>query len=270
MNERVLKEYREILINTKIVLNDCYFILETAETYILPQPGQFYLLKPLEESSFILHIPVSIYNLNNSQLQFMIKIIGPGTKRLSEMSKGDRIKLLGPLGNGFPLVEDKKVLLISGGIGYAPLFLLKEELIKQNNLVTWLHGGKAASDILPADLTCTESGEIGEKGLVTDLLAKLLETGKYSEDNSDAPEVSQKPFDLIYCCGPQGMMREVSRIVSGYDIPLYVSLEEYMACGMGVCLGCVVKVKDNSDNGKYKTACQDGPVFSAAEVLWDE
>ena len=270
MNETKLKEYREVRISSNIVLNDCYFILEIAETTLLPQPGQFYLLKPIGESSSILHIPVSIYNVKDSRLQFMVKIIGPGTRRLSELVKGDRLKLLGPLGNGFPLVEKQKILLISGGIGYAPLYLLKEELLRKENLVTWLHGGKIGSDIFPADLACTESGEIGLKGLVTDLLYKALETGHSSEDTADYLDGKRQSFDHIYCCGPKGMMREVSRIVSRYEIPLSVSLEEYMACGMGVCLGCVVKIQGKSADIEYKTVCKDGPVFSAAEVLWDE
>ncbi|MBW6516461.1 MAG: dihydroorotate dehydrogenase electron transfer subunit [Candidatus Cloacimonetes bacterium] len=270
MSKRVLKEYREVSIKKKEFLNDCYFILETEAVDIFPQPGQFYLLKPKKNFASILHIPVSIYDIVDSKLQFLIKVVGEGTKSLSALTEGDKLNILGPLGNGFSLVDNKKVLLISGGIGYAPLYLLKQQLSSLNNEIVWLHGGKSASDILPADLICTEDGKAGTQGLVTDELIKLLTKSESDDVLISTIDKANTFFDMIYCCGPEAMMREVTRILLPYNISLEVSLEEYMACGLGACLGCVVKTRSQNNQEEYLTVCKDGPIFQGNEVIWNE
>jgi len=255
------KEYLRVKIKQKISLNSCYFLLETDNLHTPPFPGQFYLLKPEREQSKILHIPISIFDLTANSLRFLIKIVGPGTKALGELNSGDMLKILGPLGNIFQIAENKKVLLVSGGIGYAPLYLLKKELLAAGNQLVCLHGGKTSEDTFEADLTCTEDGSVGVKGLVTAELLRLL------EENTGSIE---KKFDMIYCCGPVRMMKAVHQLASRFSIPVQVSLEEYMACGMGVCLGCAVKVRTEIGLEEYKTVCKDGPVFQADKVVWDE
>ena len=266
------KDYSEISITGLEFLNECYFILQTEPVSILPLPGQFYLLKPLKNFPSLLHIPVSIYNIEDNKLQFLIKKIGSGTESLAALSPGQKIRLLGPLGNQFQLVENKKVLLVSGGIGYAPLYLLKQHLLLHNNTVTWLHGGKSAQDILPTHLICTEDGSLGDKGLVTEKLIKILaQQGTLINENSDYPlQKGLNSYDLIYCCGPKAMMIEIWKITSPLNIALQVSLEEYMACGLGSCYGCAVKIRNEQGIEEYKRVCYDGPVFNANEVIWDE
>jgi|SRR5690554_4487106 dihydroorotate dehydrogenase electron transfer subunit len=255
------KEYSNVQVKQKIRLNKCYFLLETENHQTSPSAGQFYLLRPEREQNSILHIPVSIFDRTENELRFLIKIVGVGTEALGELITGDRLKILGPLGNGFKITEGKKTLLVSGGIGYAPLYLLKKELMYAGNQVVCLHGGRTTEDTFEADLTCTEDGSSGLKGMVTEYLLKFLEENAKSREQQ---------FDMIYCCGPEKMMQAVYLLASRFDIPVQVSLEEYMACGMGVCLGCAVKVRTDEEKKEYKTVCNDGPVFPANKVVWDE
>lgn len=256
MKDNPKAEYLELSINNKILLNDSYYLLETEKTDVIPLPGQFYLLKPVEGFPSLLHIPVSIYDIDGSKLRFMIKIVGKGTESLSRLKVKERIKALGPLGKGFTFPVNTNTLLISGGIGYAPLYLLKKQLLLNSSRVNWLHGGRSSEDVFPADVIYTEDGSRGERGLVTKDLKKLLAD-------------SDSLYDSIYCCGPKRMMKEVYNIAHSKKIPLQVSLEEYMACGMGICLGCAVKVTNNGEE-EYQTVCHDGPVFAGEKVVWDE
>jgi len=159
------------------------------------------------------------------------------------------------LGNGFEIPIGKTVLLVSGGIGYAPLFFLHQELEKNNNKTQWLHGGKDKYDIFSENISnYTEDGSLGCKGLVTDDLQKNLE---------------QNDIHTVFACGPNPMLEKVSQICQLYQTNLQVSLETMMACGMGVCCGCVVKFRENSGI-VYKKACKDGPVFDGKKVVWHE
>lgn len=258
MSKATPKEYCEVLVKKVTVLNECYFILESEEVGIIPAAGQFYLLKSGKDTDTLLHIPLSINDIDNSRLLFMIKKIGAGTNSLAKLKENDSIKMLGPLGSGFKMTTGKKVLLVSGGIGYAPLSLLKNHLLAANNSVLWLHGGRTSDDIFPADIIYTEDGSAGKKGLVTEGLYQLL----YKNDSP------LNTYDMIFCCGPRAMMYKAWQIAGTKNIPVQVSLEEYMACGLGACLGCAVKIK-SGEKTEYKTVCKDGPVFNADEVVWE-
>ena len=253
MKELHNTEYTRTKVRRVISLNKQYFILETEVTNIVPKPGQFYLLKS-DDCERGLHIPVSIYDSTPDYLQFMVKVVGKGTEALSDLKVNEKIKILGPLGTAFPLQENKKVVLISGGIGYAPLYYLKKKLISCGNKVTWLHGGKSKDDVFAADYVYTEDGSVGTKGLVT---SELLDF------------VNREAIEVAYCCGPKAMMKSVAKLLGAHQLELYVSLEEYMACGLGACMGCAVSIKTGS-GVEYKTVCNDGAVFDAKEVIWDE
>ncbi len=236
------------------ILNDSYFILTVKRSKEFGEilPGQFFEMR-LPDDEYSLKIPISVYDANPFIIRFMIKTIGGGTDYLSTLEEGTELEIMGPLGNSFPMVEDKNVLLISGGIGYAPLYYLENELSK-NNSVQWIHGGRSEEDIFDADMIATDDGSIGHKGFVTDLIDEALKVGKP---------------DVIYCCGPDIMMKNCYNLLKDTGIPFYVSLEEYMACGIGVCYGCVVKIKEG-DEAVFKTVCKDGPIFDASKVVWDD
>ncbi len=238
-------------------INKDYFIIyiKNKEFALKSKPGQFFELLPMGNYKGLLRKPISIYNIENDTIGFMIKKIGYGTKYLSQLKVGDFIDFLGPLGNSFNIPMNQKVMLISGGIGYAPLFYLSKELKNKHNSVIWIHGGRSEKDIFDSNImNYTNDGSYGKKGFVTSNLEKILEVEK---------------IEKVFTCGPQIMMKEISKITQKKEINTEVSLESYMACGIGVCKGCSVLIKKNNEN-VYKTVCKDGPIFNSKEVVWDE
>ena len=232
-------------------INDSYFVLDidAPELAKITTAGQFFEIKSDVQ---LLRIPISIYDVQNNIIRLMIKKLGEGTEALSKLNVGDNIDILGPLGNSFPLHQNKKVLLVSGGIGYPPLSFLKKNL--QNCDVFWIHGGRTCDDVFPADMIFTDDGSKGRKGFVTVGVEEKL---------------SLENFDIVYTCGPKIMMQNIFSIAKKYDVPVQVSLEEYMACGVGVCYGCVVPIIENEEI-VYKRVCKDGAIFDAKTVVWDE
>ncbi len=239
-----------------IKLNDDYFLLwiHAPEISKSISSGQFFEIKIAGNNFPLLRKPISVFEVKNENVGFMIKKIGRGTENFSHLKKNDVLDIIGPLGNSFELPSQKEVLLISGGIGYAPLHNLKKELLSNNNNVTWIHGGRSTNDIFSSDFTFTDDGSSGQKGFVTIGMEEIL---------------LKKKFDLIYCCGPKIMMKKCSEIAKKFHTKMFVSLEEYMACGIGVCHGCAVAIKKN-DSFTYKTVCKDGPIFNSNEVIWNE
>ncbi|MHC1605219.1 MAG: dihydroorotate dehydrogenase electron transfer subunit [Candidatus Methanofastidiosia archaeon] len=175
-----------------------------------------------------------------------VKKVGPFTKALFEIKKGDTLAMAGPYGQGFHL-EGEKVLIIGGGYGIAPLRFLAEKCYREDINTTILLGFKTRHDMFFEDtfkkfgnvLIATEDGSYEEKGLVTKLLENL-----------------GKDFDCGYCCGPEKMMFEVKKLL-GREIPLQFSLERYMKCGMGLCGSCEI-------DGML--VCKDGPVMHSDEI----
>jgi len=224
-------------------------------------PGQFFELRA--HASLVdaddarclpkLFKPISIYDNAGGRIGFFIKKVGQGTASLSKLRAGDMLELIGPLGNGFPIVQGRRILLVSGGIGYPPLWYVQKELIN-HNLIFWLHGGASQDDIFPCDEVWTVDGSIGKKGLVTEGIEALIAT---------------KQIDLVFSCGPIAMLRQTAAITSRLGVEHYASLETYMACGIGTCHGCAVPV-GTQDNWTYLRACHEGPVFNASEVLWEK
>ena len=181
-------------------------------------------------------------------LVLLYKTRGEGTIALSMLKEGETISVMGPLGNGFSIEDEGKVVYVAGGIGLPPLLSLYNKLKKGKFLI----GAKSEEDIpfdyIPAKaVIATEDGSVGYKGLVTELLSGL----------------SLKKPCMVYACGPMAMLREAADISKHMDIPCQVSMEERMACGFGVCAGCVVKTLSGN-----KSVCALGPVFNAEEIIW--
>ncbi|MGI5901252.1 MAG: dihydroorotate dehydrogenase electron transfer subunit [Desulfitobacteriia bacterium] len=238
-------------------------------------PGQFVFLKAGPTQDPLLRRPLSIARIDRKlgEIALRYRVSGQGTKLLSQLKEGEEVDILGPLGNGFSIPEKGKLLLLAGGIGIFPLLSIIEEVqahkaYKDLELkIFW--GGEdkrflesaGLKELRAKNLDCkvsTLDGSLGRQGLLTDLLNDFL-TGS---DNGALGEVE------AVACGPKGMLKAVTEICLAKKIPLQVSLEERMACGIGACLGCVCTVQEGSDLAR-KRVCKEGPVFEAREVVWD-
>jgi len=231
---------------------------------ITARPGQFVHLRCQEELEPLLRRPFSFHRINGGSFEILYKVIGRGTNLLAKKKKGDTIDTLGPLGNGFNIIRNSKFeirnsILVAGGMGVAPLLALGERLAGRRNTLV-LIGARNKKEVLCENefkqlgakvQIATDDGSRGRKGLVTDLLKKVLRNTKYEIRNT------------IYACGPKPMLKEIARLSSSLGISAYGSLEENMACGVGACLGCAIGTREG-----YKRVCKDGPVFNLREIKW--
>ncbi len=253
--------------------------LKAPEIAFIAKPGQFIMIRCDPHST--LRRPFSIHYTKNAEDIFVLfaaisifrssaaRSIHPekdtmnnrgiGTSWLSRRIPGEIIDVLGPLGNGYHLKSySQKIVLVAGGIGIAPLLFMANEAIKCKKDVTLLMGARSDRELYPQQLLpqesrnilVTEDGSIGSKGLVSD---------KFPDYIADC--------DQIFTCGPLPMYQSIHKIVNekSIKIPIQVSMETRMACGVGACYSCSV----NTSNG-MKTVCKDGPIFDISEVIWDE
>lgn len=213
-------------------------------------PGQFYMLRCWNKEP-ILSRPISVCSVEGNNITFLYAVLGKGTELFSKARINDEIEIIGPLGNGFNIENIKgKVAIISGGIGIAPMVQLVKEL-KQCEIDVYA-GFRSVSYALEEIKgyvnninISTEDGREGYKGYVTDLL---------QVDN----------YDMVICCGPEIMMEKVLRSCKAHSIPIYVSMETHMACGVGACLVCTCKTKTGN-----KRTCKEGPVFCGDDLVID-
>lgn len=234
--------------------------LEADEIAKAALPGQFVNLY-CNEGESLLPRPISICEVDKEKgiVTLIYAVVGEGTKGFSTFKNGDTIKILGPLGSGFTIDKGRNShILIGGGIGVPPLVELAKRL--NGDIVAVL--GFATSPILVKELenygarvfVATESGQVGLKGNVIDILKKENIGG-----------------DMIYSCGPKPMLKAVSKWAEEMGIRAQISMEERMACGIGVCVGCTCKTKKKEDKDwQNRKVCTDGPVFWSEEVVWDE
>jgi len=196
-------------------------------------------------------------------IEVLYRVTGRGTTLLSEARPGDRVRFVGPLGRGFPAPEEGlRPILVAGGTGIASVYELAARCASEGGGqgVTVLFGARSSGDLMGVEdfvglggvdvRVTTEDGSRGEKGLVTELLEKTL------SDSGPAH---------VYACGPTPMMRRAAEVAHAYNRSCTVSLENNMACGFGVCLGCAAPLTA----GGFGLVCRDGPVFDADAVDWD-
>ncbi len=219
-------------------------------------PGQFVSLY-CGDKSRLLPRPISICEIDKaeSSLRLVYRIAGAGTEEFSHLKAGDELRLVGPLGNGFPL-EGEHPILVGGGIGVPPMLELAKAFGAKASVVV---GYRDSGLFLNQDLIntgasifiATDDGSVGTHGTVIDAIKANGVTG-----------------DVIYSCGPKPMLRGLKEYAAAAGIPCYVSMEERMACGIGACLGCVCKTTEVDDHSQVHNAriCKDGPVFLAEEV----
>lgn len=232
-------------------------------------PGQFIEVKIPDNYEPLLRRPFSIHRVSRSNIEILYEVVGKGTAILAEKKLGEYLDIIGPLGSGFSYASPPNhvsalPVLVAGGMGVAPLLFLAEKLRPDKPLV--LIGAKTKSEILCEKefkkLGCrvkiaTDDGSAGFKGRATDLLKNMLSTIPACRTGRDYR------LSTIYACGPQPMLKEISKISKREHIPSQLSLEEHMACGIGACLGCVVKTKEG-----YRRVCKEGPVFNADEIVY--
>ncbi|UFS70427.1 dihydroorotate dehydrogenase electron transfer subunit [Geomonas sp. RF6] len=237
-------------------------------------PGHFLMLRVVDAIDPLLRRPFGIFDVGTCSAVFaesgrtsygeiLYKTVGKGTRLLSTLHQGDVVDLLAPLGRGFDLgAAGEEKLLVGGGIGLAPLYYLAKELTAKGEKVRLFAGGRNRDDILciteferlgVETYVSTDDGTLGEQGLVTEVLERHL----------------QSSGKRIFACGPTPMLRAVAVMAKMHRVPCQVSMEAYMACGVGACLGCVLPGANHSpETPDYRCVCKDGPVFDSEELQW--
>lgn len=223
------------------------------------RPGQFLHIKC--GHSRLLRRPVSICTWSEDEPEDLVSIVfevrGEGTEWLSRRKAGDKLDVLGPLGNGFDVRSEGRYVLVGGGIGVPPIVACGRS--RENVAIV---GFRSIDRVMPsltdkledackAVYLCTDDGTLGYHGYVDAQLRRVLE-----EDSG---------FTAVLACGPKPMLKNVVNAAAEFGVPCQVSMEERMACGVGACLGCAVQMK----GGIMKHVCKDGPVFDSREVDWD-
>lgn len=235
------------------------------------QPGQFCMISPEPHTSDVfLPRPFSYFSVDkDGNLEILFRTVGRATGWMAGLSAGDRIGVFGPLGNTFSVVSKaSRVILVAGGVGLPPMVLLANCLAALENPpeIDLIYGERAGDSIvnigsyLPGNTRlhlCSEDGAVGEKGIVTEPFSSLM------HDCVSPP--------AVYTCGPNVMMGAVARMISPERVALFeASTEENMACGKGICKGCVVPMDVKEGPAVYRYCCTDGPVFNGFEVKWPQ
>ncbi|MFH1665201.1 MAG: dihydroorotate dehydrogenase electron transfer subunit [Candidatus Omnitrophota bacterium] len=267
-NENIKLIKAKITANHEIAKSHFEMELESAYLGAVSSPGQFVNVKAMGDvTDPLLRIPLGVHKIRGRGISLLYKAVGLGTKILSGRKQGETLDVLGPLGNGFdaaavPAEKGARAVLVAGGHGIAPLYALAESLEAKNVKIEFLIGVRSKDHIVCVEdlasmgaevYIATEDGTCGYKGYVTDILKQRLRQNATGERRT-----------TIYACGPRPMLAAVAEIAKRGRIRAQVSLDAYMACGIGACLGCAVRTIDG-----YKLACKDGPVFDAAKVVWE-
>lgn len=258
----------EILRHREVAPGHWEIELPRVEQLAESEPGQFLTVLCRSDDSCdpFLRRPFSIYRAGEGTISFLYRVVGRGSRQLSGTREGALLDCVGPLGRGFvyrDLPAGARVALVGGGVGTPPLFFLSQALLGMGIVPEVYAGFASAGQVVAVDawrrlgvapLVSTDDGSLGQRGFVTQLLAGRLAEGG---------------LDRIYACGPYPMLRAVARLAAEYGVACQVAMEEWMACGVGVCLSCVIKVADEgAPAGRWMRVCREGPVFDAAKVVW--
>lgn len=243
--------------------------IEAPDIAAAPQAGQFVTVRCKD---FALRRPFSVHQVSSRKIALLFRVAGKGTLWLAQRKAGDKIDVLGPLGNGFNIgPESKNLLLLAGGIGIAPLVFMMQQASSQHQ-ITLVHGASTAAQLYPFSsasrnrnklsplangvrfIPVTEDGSVGHTGKATDVLPDYLDWA-----------------DQVYACGPLGMYEAMTQMSLGRNRSklklkkCQVSLEVRMGCGFGACYGCTINTKKG-----LKHVCRDGPVFELDHIIWEE
>lgn len=244
---------RRVTIKKKEWFTDDIFGLEIYLPDIDPQPGQFFQVRVSTTYDPFLNRPISVASYKGGTMLMIIRVLGRGTKILSQKEAGEDLRVLGPFGKGLR-VKKKKSLLIAGGIGVAPLLFLAQKMHGKRIEFDFVYGAKREKDLIKKShilqiakhaIFVTEQG----RGKMTVLGALDM--------------LDVESYDIAYACGPKTMLIELQKL--NLPIPVYAFCEDFLGCGCGLCLGCAIMYK-----GEYKRICEDGPVFELKGISFDE
>jgi dihydroorotate dehydrogenase electron transfer subunit len=256
---------------SELIMPDTHVLtLESTELARAAAPGQFVHIRCGRSWDPLLRRPMSVYRIRPDGVSLMVRAVGGGSELIASSRPGDVLDCLGPLGRPFSVDPiSRRLVMVGGGYGVAPLVALAERVLPRGVEVVLLVGAVSAEYVFPAALVPTEveyqvatvDGSLGHHGYVTELLPAHLEW-----------------TDAVYACGPTPMLEAVARIARPYpgsrrngpggmamasSKPVQLAMEQHMGCAMGVCLGCVVKTRHG-----YQRVCRDGPVFPAEDLVW--
>ncbi len=255
-----------VLRNEEIVPGCYYLQLEEWQIARGSLPGQFLHVRIVDNIAPFLRRPFSIAGAfpDSGRVDIIYRIVGKGTELLSRLGKGEYLDCLGPLGTPFSPARDIAVsVLLAGGVGIAPLLFLARILSGEGKKILVYYGASTSGELLPLKeflpkkaevFLATEDGSAGYQGLVTDLFESTLVAGTRRAE--------------IFACGPKPMLKILAQKNRYWGYPMQLSLEERMACGIGACQGCAVKVRSEDDKTGYLRVCREGPVFDFQEVAW--
>ena len=254
-------------------------VLDGPEVWRETLPGQFVMVETTDGLEPYLRRAFSVHDVSKTdrgaRIELLVKIVGPGTRALAGKRPGERLAVLGPLGQPFgstaaapgtadttDTADSRPVALVAGGVGSAPLLLLGRKLLAAGTRFDFYYGGRTRLDLVRSAvfenlaqasggslISTTEDGSAGERGLITAPLARSLAAGGYRR---------------IFTCGPMGLMQRLAELGAEYGVPGEAALETPMGCGFGACLGCAVELVD----GRFALCCKDGPVFAFDAVKW--
>ena len=267
-----------VLFNQQVAPGYWRILLTAPAAFADAEPGQFVMVRVGNAIDPLLRRPFAVFDAGLLQEQgasseqpayfeMLYHVVGKGTAKLADMKAGQPVDILGPLGKGFVTgAADEDKLLVGGGIGLAPLYLLAKSLLAQKAKVHLFAGGRSSEDVLCFDefaqlgASChaaTNDGSFGEAGFVTAPLTRYLD--------------QLQGRATIYACGPTPMLRAVAQLAQARNVPCQVSLEGYMACGVGACLGCVAEGHNHSQQTPdFRCVCTEGPVFDSRELKWEQ
>ncbi len=229
-------------------------------------PGQFIEILIDNSWEHPLRRPMSIAGTSPNKLAIIYKTFGCSTKRMTEKKTGEFLSITGPLGNTFSFPDNgMEAIIVGGGVGLAPVVWLKEECDRRKIRNSLILGARSAKEHFMVNshpdkiYLTTDDGSLGDQGTVMGRLTRICES-------ADHP--------VIYACGPEAMLHAIQAFSIRNNIPAQLSVESYMACGLGICQGCAIKKKytgqaENSYQQKYSLVCIEGPVFNALEINFD-
>lgn len=255
-----MKQFSANIIKNSKLCKD-FFQLDFSWESEKPQAGQFLTIRVSDCSVPLLRRPFafSAFNDQSYTASIIFQRKGKGTDLLAAKAQGERIDVIGPLGNIFPLPEkNQKPILIAGGIGLGPILFLSRTLQNLNISSKFVFGCRNKLSIPQSDeffsqhpLICTDDGSEGFNGTVSDYLSSISS--------------SIGPDSVFYSCGPHPMLHACHQFAQKFGSPSWISVEQIMACGVGACMGCAVKVKQEPG---YARACKEGPVFCGYDIVW--
>lgn len=243
MNQVMMK-----ITDNKKIAEKTYFMSLEGDTSAITKPGQFINIKL---DGFFLRRPISVCDFENGKLSIIYKVVGNGTKEMSELPVGAELDILSGLGNGYDTSKSGDCpVLIGGGAGVPPMYMLCKKLVSEGKKATVILGFNSEKEVFGVDefkatgaevYVTTADGSVGTKGFVTDVLKNL-------------------DYTYFYTCGPMPMFKAIESIAKTSG---QYSFEERMGCGFGACMGCTCKTKYGN-----KRICKDGPVLEREEIVW--